>query len=76
MLKVKLGNRYRDKIHGFEGVATMRTEYLTGCARICLEVLVGMEIKSASFDETQLEGVSVRQVSGGPGDHVSRSEPK
>jgi len=34
---VKLGERYRDSITGFEGVATSRTEFVYGCIRVCLE---------------------------------------
>ena len=28
---VKLGEVYKDKVSGFEGTATCRTEYLNGC---------------------------------------------
>lgn len=34
---VTLGERYRDEISGFEGVATARYEYLHGCVRVQLE---------------------------------------
>lgn len=37
MKKIKLGEKYRDRISGFEGVATGRFEYLNGCVRYCLE---------------------------------------
>ena len=36
-MSVKLGKTYEDKLHGIVGVATARTEYLTGCSRVCLE---------------------------------------
>jgi len=52
--QVELGQSYRDVIHGFVGVATGRTVYLTGCARVILEALDGSDIKSYTFDETQL----------------------
>jgi len=34
---VTLGEKYRDSITGFEGVATARYEFLHGCVRYCLE---------------------------------------
>lgn len=34
---VVLGQQYRDKITGFQGIATARVEYLYGCVRIELE---------------------------------------
>jgi hypothetical protein len=34
--EVVLGNRYRDTVSGWEGVATGRFEYMNGCFRICL----------------------------------------
>jgi len=36
---VKLGERVKDTISGFEGTATARAEFLTGCVR--LEVTAG-----------------------------------
>lgn len=32
--KVKLGERYRDTVSGWEGIATARYEYMNGCVRI------------------------------------------
>ena len=52
--KVKLGKTYKDTIHGIEGVATARSEYLTGCNRVCLEFVKEGEIKTWWFDEPQL----------------------
>lgn len=57
-MKIKLGQRYRDKVSGFEGVATSRTEFLYGCERVGLEALVGGDVKSFSFDAPGLEKVS------------------
>lgn len=31
---IRLGNKVRDKVTGFEGIATGRVEYLTGCQQI------------------------------------------
>ena len=82
--RVTLGSKYRDKVHGCEGVAVVRSEYLTGCARVNLEyVNKDGELKNYHFDETLLElveGVSTNVASaadadkdpGGPGDIVPR----
>jgi len=37
MSPIILGEKYRDGITGFEGVATARYEFLHGCVRYCLE---------------------------------------
>lgn len=34
---IKLGEKYRDQVHGSVGTATSVTEYLHGCARVCIE---------------------------------------
>lgn len=51
---VQLGERYRDKITGFEGVATARSEYLYGCVRVGLEGALNGEPKELWFDEQRL----------------------
>lgn len=33
-MKVKLGKQYRDRVSGFEGIATARYEFLNKCVRI------------------------------------------
>ena len=37
---VALGDKARDRISGFEGIATARTEFLNGCVRISLSPTV------------------------------------
>lgn len=70
---VTLGKRYRDTVHGVEGVAVAKYVYLTGCDRVCLEWPKDGDIKSATFDVTQLEAVSdaspvrTTKTAGGPG---------
>ena len=66
-LKIKLGNRYRDTIHGFEGVAISQTTYIAGCDRVCLEFMKDGEIKASYFDITQLEGVKITPKQNKPG---------
>lgn len=34
---IKLGDKVKDKISGFEGLATARSEFLYGCVRILVE---------------------------------------
>lgn len=46
-MKIKLGKKYRDNVHGFEGVATCQQSHLTGCDRIYLEFLKDGEIKGS-----------------------------
>jgi hypothetical protein len=57
---VQLGNQARDRITGFVGVATSRTEYLYGCRRIGLtptELKDGIPQESQFFDDPQLVDV-------------------
>jgi hypothetical protein len=77
-MKVKLGKRYRDRVTGFEGVATSLHDYLQGCRRVTLEQLGkdGDKIVTLTFDEPNLElvdqGVRVpvgAGRTGGPHDH-------
>lgn len=54
---VKLGNKVKDNITGFTGIATGRTEWLYGCARICIEpqeLKDGKPIDSCWFDEQRV----------------------
>lgn len=53
--KIKLGNVYRDLVHGFIGIATVATKHLTGCNRVLLEKLVNDDIKENWFDVASLE---------------------
>lgn len=35
--RVNIGDRVRNRVTGFEGVVTGRTEYITGCARLIVQ---------------------------------------
>jgi len=52
--EVKLGERYRDKISGFEGVAIAKVEFIYGCTRVTLQALKDGDIKEFTFDAPSL----------------------
>lgn len=69
--EIKLGEKYRDTVTGFEGVAVGRFEYLHGCTRIALQANVNGDIKDYSFDAPALVAVKDEQAftskkTGGP----------
>lgn len=58
---IKLGQKVRDKITGFEGIAIARTEWLYSCVRLGVQ---GQKVKDDGtlpeaqwFDEPQLEPI-------------------
>ena len=62
---VKLGDVVRDRISGFAGVATSRTEYLNGCVRWQVSpqhLHDGKPIEAHFFDEEQLDRVDAPAV--------------
>lgn len=66
---VRLGDRVKDDISGFEGIAVARSEYLYGCVRVCVEPMAlheGRLIESQWFDEQRLTKTSLAKA-GGPG---------
>ena len=70
-MKINLGDRVKDKVTGFVGIAIGRTEWLNGCTRITVqpEKLIGGKIVDTScFDEPQLVVVKAKQVDVGPKD--------
>lgn len=58
-MSIELGNRVRDRITGFTGIATARYEYLNGCIRWCIQPegldKDGKPVEDKVFDEPQLE---------------------
>lgn len=54
---IKLGERYRDTLTGFEGTAIAKHEYIHGCTRVTLQAVVRDEIKDYAFDAPALEEV-------------------
>lgn len=77
---VKLGDRYRDPLTGFEGVATAVTFYLHACERVSLEFVKDGEVKYESFDAPRLVHVPsgtqpTTDRTGGPGGREARPNP-
>ena len=80
---VNLGDRVRDKVTGFEVVATARYQYMNGCERYCVEPMVdkgGKLVDAQTFDVQRLDVVQPRVASvkasntGGARDNPSRSD--
>lgn len=68
-IAIELGKKYRDSVHGIEGVAVCHTRHLTGCDRVCIEVLKDCDLKEFWFDISRLEGIDIREgdrKAGGP----------
>jgi hypothetical protein len=68
---IELGKKYKDSITGFEGVATSRTTYISGCVHVGLQAPVDKDGKvpdTAFFDEERIDPES-KVKTGGPADH-------
>lgn len=62
---IKLGSKVRDKISGFEGIATGRTTWLYGCERICVqpqEISKGKPVDAQWFDVNQLDLIDANSM--------------
>lgn len=63
---IKLGDKARDNITGFEGVVIARTQWLHGCDRLTIQPdrldKDGKTIDACSFDEQQVELIEDRPV--------------
>jgi len=70
-MKINLGDKARDKITGFEGVCTVRSEYISGCTRIGLQPPIDKDGKipdAGHFDEPMLEVIAQAAVQAAPSD--------
>ena len=75
---VKLGDKVKDAITGFEGVVTGRAEYLYGCVRCLVEpegLHDGKPIDTQWFDEQRLTESSAAPVGGPMNDPMRREDP-
>ena len=70
MATINLGDKARDTVSGFEGIAIGRTTWLHGCVRVTLQpqgLHDGSPIQSHSFDEPQLVLVERDAIKRGDG---------
>lgn len=61
----RLGHTYRDKISGFQGVATGHCEYITGCNQTLLQPPVGADgapKESHWFDDQRLDFIDADRI--------------
>ncbi|MEO8082530.1 MAG: hypothetical protein ABI780_01775 [Ardenticatenales bacterium] len=66
---VQLGDKVRDLVTGFEGIAVASTTWLNGCERVSVQPVgkneKGGTFESETFDVTQLEVVEAGVVATG-----------
>ena len=66
MATIKLGDKVRDNITGFQGIAIARTSWLHGCDRITIQPdktdKDGKPLDAMTFDEQQVELVKAQPV--------------
>lgn len=63
---IRLGNKVKDKITGFKGIATAKVEYLNGCVQYCVKPQVSKDGKMPEgeyIDDAQLEVIEDISVS-------------
>jgi len=68
---VKIGDKVKDIVTGFTGIAVAKTEWLNGCSRFGVQSDVlkdGMPTDTQWFDAPQLELVEADKVRGGKRD--------
>jgi len=61
---IKLGNKVKDNITGFSGIATGRTDWLYGCSRIHIEppeLKDGIPVEGQWFDEQRIEVIEEKK---------------
>lgn len=68
-MRINLGDKVKDSVTGFEGIAIARTEWLHGCFRILVQpqklTKDGAPHESLNVDEPQLTVVGVKRVKNG-----------
>ena len=81
---ITLGDKVKDSVTGFVGIAVGRTTWLHGCDRIIVQpeglTKDGKTFENCSFDEPQLEVIRPKKVkegnhrTGGPRPEVRQKE--
>lgn len=61
----KLGQRLKDKVSGFSGIATSRVEFLNGCVRYCLQPPVSTQDPAKLPDGTYFDAEQLEYVDDG-----------
>lgn len=61
---IELGRTYKDKITGFEGVATGYVQYITGCNQALLAKKASDDgtLKNTWFDEQRLDVMKAKKI--------------
>ncbi len=57
-VEVELGEKYKDKVHGIEGIAMTVIHYLSGCSRVLIETREKNKIRDNWFEAQRLERTS------------------
>lgn len=68
-MRIELGDEARDTVTGFKGIAIVRSEYISGCARIGLQPPMDKEGKlpdALHFDEPMLEVTKAKRIPAQP----------
>lgn len=76
-MSVELGDKVRDKVTGFTGIAVSRIFWLYGCNRIGIQPPVGKDGKRPEteyFDEPQCEVVKKGVIKTGLSKHPTEAE--
>jgi hypothetical protein len=65
-MSIKLGSIVKDRISGFTGVVTSRTEWLYGCVRLGVNPQEldkdGKHLEGRTFDEPQMEFIGMHSI--------------
>ena len=56
---IELGQKVRDRVTGFEGVATSKVEYLNGCVQYCVKPRVGEDNKMVDGEYVDVQQLEV-----------------
>lgn len=70
-MRINLGDLARDTVTGFQGVCVVRSEYISGCARVGLQPQVDKDGKTPEpghFDEPMVEVVKAGAIRPQPSD--------
>jgi hypothetical protein len=74
---IKLGDRVKDTVTGFEGIAVAKTEWLHGCVRFVVQPQSldkdGKVQVAETFDEPQLKIIKAAAVAGAVDSEKPRS---